>query len=93
MLLALLYQLIRYITDLALGRTQSDAQLRAEVWRCVTSSAFGSASSASPAWQPGNRLLLAALSRLLPRSGFDALLPRPPAPIVRCRTVTYDIAL
>jgi len=31
MLLALLYQLVRYLTDLALVRTQSDAQLRAEV--------------------------------------------------------------
>src|SRR5215472_18516715 len=31
MLLSLLYQLVRYLTDLALVRTQSDAQLRAEV--------------------------------------------------------------
>ncbi len=30
-----------------------------------------------PAWQPGDRLVLAALSRLLPRSGWSALLPRP----------------
>jgi hypothetical protein len=31
---------------------------------------------ASP-WQPGDRFLLAAFSRLLPRSGRSALLPRP----------------
>ena len=30
-----------------------------------------------PAWQPGARLVLAAPSRLLPRSAWSALLPRP----------------
>ena len=30
-----------------------------------------------PAWQPGDRILLAGLSRLLPRSGLSSLMPRP----------------
>ena len=29
-----------------------------------------------PVWQPGDRILLAGLSRLLPRSGLSSLLPR-----------------
>ena len=77
MLLALLYQLVRYLTDLALVRTQSDAQLRAEVLALRHQLRVLERKVGKPAWQPGDRLLLAALSRLLRRSGLDALLPRP----------------
>src|SRR5262245_1073122 len=77
MLLALLYQLVRYLTDLALVRTQSDAQLRAEVLALRHQLRVLERKVGKPAWQPGDRLLLAALSRLLRRSSLDALLPRP----------------
>ena len=30
-----------------------------------------------PAWQPAERILLAGLSRLLPKSGLPSLLPKP----------------
>ena len=77
MLLALLYQLVRYLTDLALVRTQSDAQLRAEVLALRHQLRVLERKVGKPAWQPGDRLLLAALRRLLWRSGSDALLLRP----------------
>jgi len=77
MLLALLYQLVRYLTDLALVPTQSDAQLRAEVLALRHQLRVLERKVGKPAWQPGDRLLLAALSRLLRRSSLDALLPRP----------------
>ncbi|HKF19497.1 MAG TPA: hypothetical protein VKF14_20230 [Candidatus Dormibacteraeota bacterium] len=77
MLLALLYQLVRYLTDLALVRTPSDAQLRAEVLALRHQLRVLERKVGKPAWQPGDRLLLAALSRLLRRSSLDAVLPRP----------------
>src|SRR5215471_3633602 len=77
MLLALLYQLVRYLTDLALVSTQSDAQLRAEVLALRHQLRVLERKVGKPAWQPGDRLLLAALMRLLRRSSLDALLPRP----------------
>jgi len=77
MLLALLYQLVRYLTDLALVRTQSDTQLRAEVLALRHQLRVLERKVGKPPWQPGDRLLLAALSQLLPRSSLDALLPRP----------------
>ena len=77
MLLALLYQLVRYLTDLALVRTQSDAQLRAEVLARCHQLRVLERKVGKPVWQPADRLLLAALRRLLRRCGLDALLPRP----------------
>src|SRR5215831_16674857 len=77
MLLGLTYQLIRFIADLILVRTRSDAQLRAEVLALRHQLRVLERRVGKPAWQPGDRLLLAALSRLLPRSGWPALLPRP----------------
>src|SRR5215467_2056282 len=77
MLLALLYQLVRYLTDLALVSTQSDAQLRAEVLALRHQLRVLERKVGKPVWQPADRLLLAALSRLLRRSSLDALLPRP----------------
>jgi putative transposase len=77
MLLGLTYQLIRFIADLVLVRTRSDAQLRAEVLALRHQLRVLERRVGKPAWQPGDRLLLAALSRLLPRSAWSALLARP----------------
>jgi|SRR5215472_2339959 len=71
------YQVVRYLTDLTLVRTQSDAQLRAEVLALRHQLRVLERKVGKPAWQPGDRLLLAALRRLLRRSSLDALLPRP----------------
>jgi len=58
-LLCLSYQLIRFIADLVLVRTRSDAQPRAQVLASGISSACSSAESASP---PGS-LVTASCSR------------------------------
>src|SRR5262249_18178683 len=77
MLLGLTYQLMRSITDLVLVRTRSDAQLRAEVLALRHQLRVLERKVGKPAWQPADRLLLAGLSRLLPKSGLPSLLPKP----------------
>jgi putative transposase len=72
-----LYQLVRLLTDLVLVRTRSDAELRAEVLALRHQLRVLERKVAKPAWQPGDRVLLAALSRLLLRAGLEAFLPRP----------------
>ena len=54
MLLGLAYQLTRYLTDLVLVRTGSDAQLRAEVLALRHQLRVWSARSASP---PGSQAI------------------------------------
>jgi putative transposase len=77
MLLGLTCKLMRFITDLVLVRTRSDAQLRAEVLALRHQLRVLERKVGSPAWQPANRILLAGLSRLLPKSGLPSLLPKP----------------
>ena len=76
MLLGLTYQLMRFI-DLVLVRTRSDTQLRAEVLALRHQLRVLERKHGKPAWQPADRILLAGLSRLLPKSGLPSLLPKP----------------
>ena len=76
MLLGLTYQLMRFITDLVLVRTRSDAQLRAEVLALRRQLRVLEREVGKPAWQPADRILLAGLSRMLPTSGLPSLLPK-----------------
>src|SRR5215470_16841853 len=77
MLLGLTYQLVLFVVDLVLIRSRSDAQLRAELLALRHQLRVMERKIGKPAWQPGDRILLAGLGRLLPRSGFSSLLPRP----------------
>jgi len=77
MLLGLTYQLTRFITDLVLVRTRSDAQLCAEVLALRHQLRLLERKAGKPAWQPADRILLAGLSRLLPKSSLPSLLPEP----------------
>jgi putative transposase len=77
MLLGLTYQLVLFVVDLVLVRTRSDAQLRTEVLALRHQLRVLERRVGKPAWQPGDRILLACVSRLLPRSGLSSLLPRP----------------
>ena len=77
MLLGLTYQLMRFITDLVLVRTRSDAQLRAEVLALRHQLRVLERKVGKPAWQPADRILLAGLSRLLAKPGLPSLLPKP----------------
>jgi hypothetical protein len=77
MLLGLTYQLVLIVVDLVLVRTSSDAQLRAEVLALRHQLRALECKVGKSAWQPGDRILLAGLCRLLPRSGLSSLMPRP----------------
>ena len=77
MLLSLAYSLTRFLADLCLVRIRSDAQLRAEVLALRHQLRVLERKLGSPRWKPGDRLVLACLSRLLPRSAWSALLPSP----------------
>ena len=86
MLLGLTDQLIRFIADFVIVRTRSDARLRAEVLALRHQLRVLERRVGKPDWQPGDRLSLAAFSRLLPRSGWSALLPRPMT-LLRCTAI------
>ncbi len=75
MLLGLTYQLIRFIADLVLVRTRSDARLRAEVLALRHQLRVLERRVGKPAWQPADRLLLTALSRLLPECAVRLVCP------------------
>src|SRR5215470_2020597 len=77
MLLSLTYQLMRFITDLVLVRTRSDAQLRAEVLALRHQLRVLERKVGKPVSQPADRILLAGLSCLLPKSSLPSLLPKP----------------
>ena len=59
MLLGLTYQLVRFIADLIIVRTHSDTQLRAEVLALRHQLRVLERKLGEPAWQPGDRILLA----------------------------------
>src|SRR5215472_17080325 len=63
---------------LALLRTRSDAQLRAEVLAVRHQLRELERRVGNPAWLPGDRCLLAALSRLLPQAGLPCCRARRP---------------
>jgi putative transposase len=69
MLLGLTYQLVLFVVDLVLVRTSSHAQLRAEVLAPRHQLRVMERKIGKPAWQPGDRILLAGLSR--PKHGQD----------------------
>ncbi len=75
MLFCLAYSLARSLAELCLVRTGSDAQLRAEVLAVRHQLRVLERKLGKPRWQPGDRILLVALSRLLPKSGCPALRP------------------
>ena len=77
MLLSLAYTLARFLADLCLVRIRSDVQLRAEVLALRHQLRVLERKLGKPRWQPGDRILLASLSHLLPRSAWSALLPSP----------------
>jgi putative transposase len=77
MLFNLAHALICFLADLFLVRMHADAQLRAEVLALRHQLRVLERKLGKPRWQPGDRIVLAALSRFLPRSAWSALLPSP----------------
>jgi putative transposase len=77
MLMALIYSLLRPLLDALLVRDQSAASLQSEVLLLRQQLSVLQRQVRRPRWQPGDRLLLATLSRRLPRTAWASLLVRP----------------
>ncbi len=77
MLLALLYSLFRLLLDLLVVRCRSEASLQSEILLLRYQLRVLQRQTRRPRWQPGDRLLLAALSRRLPRPVWAAFLVSP----------------
>ena len=77
MLLSLLYSLVRFVLEILLVRTSSEARLRAEVLALRHQLRVLERQVKRPHWQPSDRLLLSALSRALSRQTWQSLLPSP----------------
>ncbi len=74
---ALLYSLVRVLLDALLTRRQSELRLRAEVLALRHQLRVLERQVRRPPWQPADRLLLTALSRVLPRPAWSTLLVSP----------------
>ena len=77
MLLSLLYAVVRFLLEILLVRTSSEARLRAEVLALRHQLRVLERQVKRPQWRPSDRLLLTALSRALSRQSWDSLLPGP----------------
>ena len=77
MLYRLLYDLLRLLIEILIVRGRGDAQLRAEVLALRHQLGVLERQVGRPRWQPTDRLLLAAISCVLPRPVWRALLPSP----------------
>ena len=76
-LYSLLYDLLRLLIDILIVRGRGDSQLRAEVLALRHQLGVLERQVGRPRWQLTDRLLLAAISRALPRPAWRALLPSP----------------
>ena len=77
MLYRILYDLLRVLIEILIVRGRGDAQLRAEVLALRYQLGVLERQVGRPRWQPADRMLLAAISRALPRSAWRSLLPSP----------------
>jgi len=67
----------RLLIDALIYRDRSDARLRAEVLALRYHLRVLERRTNRPRWQPTDRLLLAAISRFMPRPSWRSLLPSP----------------
>ena len=74
---ALIYSVVRFLLDALFTRHQSEIRLQAEVLALRHQLRVLERQVRRPRWQPVDRLLLIALSRLLPRPAWSALLVSP----------------
>src|SRR5215472_2865879 len=76
-LYSLLYDLLRLLIEILIVRGRGDAQLRAEVLALRHQLGVLERQVGRPRWQAADRLLLAAISRALPKPAWRSLLPSP----------------
>jgi hypothetical protein len=72
-----LYDLLRLLIEIFVVRGRGDARLRTEVLALRHQLGVLERQVGRPRWRPADRLLLAAISRALPRPAWRSLLPRP----------------
>ena len=76
-LFSVLYDLLRLLIEILIVRGCGDAKLRTEVLALRHQLGVLERQVGRPRWQPADRLLLAAISRALPRPAWRSLLPSP----------------
>ena len=77
MLYSVLYVVVRFLLEVLIVRGRSQAKLRAEVLALRHQLAVLERQVGRPCWQPSDRLVLAAISCVLPRPDWRSLIPRP----------------
>jgi putative transposase len=77
MLLALLYGIVRFLLELLIQRQRAEANLQIEVLALRHQLRVLERQVRRPRFQPGDRLLLAALSKILPRPAWSSFLVSP----------------
>jgi putative transposase len=76
-LYSLTYAVVRLLLEVLIVRGRPNAKLSAEVLALRHQLRVLERQVARPRWQPTDRLLLAAISRALPRPAWRSLLPSP----------------
>jgi hypothetical protein len=77
MLAFLLFAALRFALDLLIIQRRSEAELRVEVLALRHQLGVLERQVGKPRWRPGDRMVLAALSKVLTRQGKGSLLPSP----------------
>ena len=77
MLYSLLYAMVRLLLEVLSIRSRSEASLRMEVLALRHQLGVLERQVGRPRWQPIDRLVMAAISRVLPRPSWRSLLPSP----------------
>ena len=93
MLYRLLYDLFRLLIEILIVRGRGDAQLRAEVLALRHQLGVLERQVRRPRWQATDRLLLAAISRALPRPAWRSLLPSPETLLRWHRGAAQEVAV
>lgn len=77
MVASLLYAMLRCVLDLLIFQRRTEAELRTNVLALRHQLMVLERQAGKPRWRPGDRMVLAALSRVLAGSGRRSLLPKP----------------
>ena len=88
-----LYDLLRVLIQILIVRRRGDAQLRAELLALRHQLGVLERQVGRPRWQPTDRILLAAISRALPRSAWRSLLPSPETLLRWHRGAAQEVAV